>query len=77
MAMRKVEAFGNVGDDLLPGCHLTFTHCVQCVAGPRARKWFGAAAPWEKEGIINVVFVLFACVFLGWNVSVFGFVRMC
>ena len=35
MAMRKVEAFGNVGDDLLPGCHLTFTHCVQCVAGAK------------------------------------------
>ena len=42
MAMRKVTAFGNVGDDFLPGCHLTVTHCVQCVAGPRARKWFSA-----------------------------------
>ena len=52
MAMRKVEAFGNVGDDFLPGCHLTVTHCVQCVAGPRARKWFSAAAPWEKKGLL-------------------------
>lgn len=77
MAMRKVEAFGNVGDDFLPGCHLTVTHCVQCVAGPRAHKWFSAAAPWEKKRIINVVFVLFACVFLSWNFSVSGSVRVC